>query len=71
MDLDLYNQTYGVGDGSDGKNNNILDFENNNAISPTYTAMRRWAELSGGSVSPPVKPQSVTEATARKNPMDG
>ena len=56
QDLDLYNQTWGIGDGSDGKNNNILDWENNNAISPTYTAMRRWAGLSGGSVSPPVKP---------------
>ncbi len=70
-DLDLYNQTYGAGDGSDGENNNILNPESNTAISPTYTAMRRWAGQSDGSVSPPVKLKSVTEATARNNLLDG
>lgn len=43
-DLDLYNQTYGTGDGTDGKNNNIVTPESNDAISPMYTSIRNWAK---------------------------
>lgn len=42
-DLDLYNQTFGKGDGSDGKNNNILYPESSTAISPAYTSIHDWA----------------------------